>query len=109
MRSSTFAMNASSANGTGLTAPMPPRVKPRVTLTDALVILGDRQDAVAAMAIGKHEHRTFYAIEELLDDTVADDAPNMPPSISFSSRRASSSESTISTPFPAARPSALST
>ena len=36
-------------------------------------------------------------------------SPNIPPSISFSSRFASSKSGMISTPFPAANPSAFST
>ena len=41
--------------------------------------------------------------------TVDDDAPNMPPSISFRASRASSIVGRINTPLPAARPSALRT
>ena len=59
--------NRSSSHGSGEYAPMPPGVRARVAVAQALVVLR-RRERQHVRAVGEQEQRDLLAVEELLDE-----------------------------------------
>ena len=86
---------------------MPPVFGPGVALADALEV-ARRGQRHRALAVAQREQRELDALEELLDHD-RHLAEALLTSISSSAARASGSSPAITTPLPAASPSALIT
>jgi len=80
----------------------------QVAVVAALVVLrgGERQHGLAAR---DHDEADLFSMQEFFDHDGAAGAPKLPPSMALHESIADSWVSQMTTPFPAASPSALTT